>query len=80
MSQHCKARTLRRAGIRGKMRVQTNRWEIRVRERIENNSRGSTVKISVGYSVAVACTSVCQCMCVIGFLPNWHVFKSPCEA
>ena len=40
---------------------------------MENNSDGFSVKISVGYRVAVACLSVCQCMCLIGFLPVWHV-------
>lgn len=59
-----------------KTRVQTNRWENRVRGRIENN-RGDSTEITAEtvFFFAVACLSVCQCMCLIGFLPNWHVLK-----
>lgn len=27
-----------------------------------------------------SCPPVCQCMCLIGFLPVWHIFRNPHEA
>lgn len=47
----------------------------RVREGIQNNSEGCTVKKSVWDTVLQF--SVCQCMCLIGFLA---CIKNPCKA
>lgn len=67
VSQHCQARALRRTSSGRKTRVQTNRWENRVREGMDNN-RGDSTEISAD-TVFCSCLPVCLSVHVFNWLP-----------